>query len=341
MHQPSRRLNFYCAKEVVAIKFSTAMCTYNGAQYLPEQLASIAAQTRIPDELVVCDDRSTDNTVQIIEAFAATAPFPVRLSINEQNLGSTENFGRAIGLCTGDAIALSDQDDVWLPEKLERVEACFASAPRAGLVFSDGDVVDQHLESMGHSVWQFVGFSETERNLFAEGKAFGVLLDHNVVTGAAMAFRSVFKDLVLPIPPGLVHDGWRMIHDGWIALVISAVADLAMIPDPLFKYRQYKGQQIGVAPTAAPGKSDGSRNSFAPEIHYLKTITARLSERSELLRDKEGLSRLKEKLLHLEGRAALPASRLARLPFVARELLSSRYSKYSNGARSAARDLLS
>lgn len=322
------------------MKLSVAICTYNGARFLDEQLQSIAAQTRPPDELVVCDDCSTDDTAQIVETFAAAAPFPVSLYVNEQNIGSTQNFAQAIDLCTGDAIALSDQDDVWFPEKLERIEASFSASPDAGLVFTDGDVVDEQLDSMGHSVWQLVRFSERERKLFAEGKAFEVLLDHTVVTGAAMAFRSAFKDLILPIPAGLVHQGWKMIHDGWIALVISAVADLAMIPDPLFKYRQHRGQQIGVAPTAARALSDRSRNSFAPEIHYLKTITARLSERSELLRDKEGLSRLKEKLLHLEGRAALPGSRLARVPFVARELLTRRYSMYSNGARSAARDLL-
>jgi glycosyltransferase involved in cell wall biosynthesis len=326
----------------IALKLSVAMCTYNGAQYVQEQLASIAAQTRTPDELVICDDRSTDNTVQIIEAFAATAPFPVRLSINEQNLGSTVNFGRAIGLCTGDAIALSDQDDVWLPEKLERLEACFASAPGAGLVFSDGEVVDECLRSLERSVWEFVGFGEKERKLFEEGEAFGVLLNHNVVTGAAMAFRSVLKDLVLPIPPDLFHDGWKMIHDGWIALVISAVAELATVPEPLFKYRRHERQQIGFP--SAPDNLTRSRGAapsrdFASETHYLRTITARLSKRPDL-RDRKALGRLTEKLLHLEGRAALPGSKLARVPFVARELLTFRYSMYSNGARSAARDLL-
>jgi glycosyltransferase involved in cell wall biosynthesis len=324
------------------------MCTYNGAQYVQEQLASIAAQTRTPDELVICDDASADNTVRVLEEFAATAPFPVRLYLNEQRLGSTENFGRAIGLCTGDAIALADQDDVWLAEKLERIEACFASAPRAGLVFTDGEVVDEGLRSLERSVWQLVGFDERERKLFEEGKAFGVLLEHNVVTGAAMAFRSVFRDLVLPIPSALVHDGWKMIHDGWIALIISAVADLAYIPAPLFKYRQHEQQQIGITfPSRAPKPGTTSslgkaapHNSLADEIHYLSTITVRLSKRPELLRDKKAFERLKQKLIHLEGRATLPESRLARALFVARELLTLRYSMYSNGARSAAKDLL-
>ena len=93
--------------------FSVAMCTYNGARFLGAQLASVAAQARAPDELVVCDDRSTDETARVVEEFAAAAPFRVRLHVNERNLGTTRNFERAVSLCEGDLIALSDQDDVW------------------------------------------------------------------------------------------------------------------------------------------------------------------------------------------------------------------------------------
>src|SRR4051794_15860948 len=96
--------------------FSVAMCTYNGARFIGAQLASVAAQTRTPDELIVCDDRSTDETVAIVQKFADSAPFRVRLHVNEENLGSTKNFERAVSLCEGDLIALCDQDDVWLPE---------------------------------------------------------------------------------------------------------------------------------------------------------------------------------------------------------------------------------
>src|SRR5438128_2977881 len=102
----------------MADKISIAMCTYNGEQFLRDQLASIAVQTRPPDELVVCDDHSADATCEIVARFAASSPFPVRLHVNEQNLGSTKNFEHAIRLCEGDIIALSAQYDDWLPEKL-------------------------------------------------------------------------------------------------------------------------------------------------------------------------------------------------------------------------------
>src|SRR5215217_4120478 len=119
------------------MKISVAMCTYNGAVFLPAQLESIAGQTRKPDEIVICDDGSTDQTRMLLERFAAESSIPVSLKFNQQNLGSIKNFEQAIGLCAGDAIVLSDQDDVWHTDKLELIEQAFDTSPTAGLVFTD------------------------------------------------------------------------------------------------------------------------------------------------------------------------------------------------------------
>src|SRR5262249_10160572 len=104
-------------------KISIALCTYNGAKYLSSQLESYLAQTCLPDEVVVCDDCSQDETVTILNDFAIRAPFPVRILVNDQNLGSTKNFEKSISLCSGEIIFLSDQDDVWMPNKIERVSS--------------------------------------------------------------------------------------------------------------------------------------------------------------------------------------------------------------------------
>src|SRR5215468_7332763 len=125
------------------MKISVAICTYNGARFVREQLASIAAQTRPPDELIVCDDGSKDATVEIINSFARASGFPVQLKINEARLGSTRNFDQALGLCNGEGIAFSDQDDVWLPQKLEMLEKHLMRG--AALAFTDGEVVDSSL----------------------------------------------------------------------------------------------------------------------------------------------------------------------------------------------------
>ena len=126
-------------------KISVALCTYNGQQFLRQQLQSIQQQSRLPDELIVCDDGSSDQTVRIARDFAASASFPVRISENDHNLGFVANFEQAILLCGGDLITLCDQDDIWYPNRLERTEQEFTAHPEVGLVFSDGDLIDEFL----------------------------------------------------------------------------------------------------------------------------------------------------------------------------------------------------
>ncbi|HSL54949.1 MAG TPA: glycosyltransferase family 2 protein [Pyrinomonadaceae bacterium] len=324
-------------------KFSVAMCTYNGTRFVAEQLASIAAQTRLPDELVVCDDRSTDATIECIHEFARTAPFPVRVFENEKNIGSTKNFERAVELCEGDFIAVADQDDVWLPEKLQRLEEILSNES-TGLVFTDGDVVDENLQPLGQRVWQTIRFGEEEQRLFREGHAFAVLLDHNVVTGAAMALKAEFKKLILPFPDDLTHDGIPVLHDWWTALLIAAVGEVSFVPESLFKYRQHSSQQMGVIrehDEHAPASFRAAarrKNTFAAELHYVRAIRERLSAVRGFQVRASVLPDLEARLTHLETRAAMPERRSRRIAPVLRELLARRYHLYSNGLASAAKD---
>ena len=220
------------------MKISIALCTYNGAPYLQEQLSSILSQTRLPDELIICDDKSEDNTVDLIRELASRATFPVRLVVNKINLKSTKNFEKAISLCSGNIIVLSDQDDVWYPQKLMRIEKVFVDSPHISAVFTDGKICDASLNPLGYTLWESFGFNKKMQKKTASHRSFEVLIKRNVVTGATMAFRSEFKDLVLPIP-----NEW--VHDGWIALLIASVSDLAIIHAPLIKYRQHNNNQIG------------------------------------------------------------------------------------------------
>ncbi|MFN2499542.1 MAG: glycosyltransferase family 2 protein [Pyrinomonadaceae bacterium] len=314
------------------------MCTYNGARYVLEQLESLASQTRVPDELIVCDDGSTDETVQILSKFALSVSFPVRIQLNQQNVGLIKNFERAIALCDGDIIALCDQDDVWRPEKLARLEAIFAATPDAGLVFSDAELVDDALRPLGRRLSETVGSNSAQRKLRHREKAFRLLLPGCLVTGATMAFRTHHRSLTLPIPEDIA-----MIHDGWIALMVSAVARVFFIEEPLMFYRQHDAQQIG----AKPKKK---------EKVAMQTVVRRVTSYAELLKI---IERAKERLLlqgevntdialreletvgaHLRKRAHLPESWLRRLPLVLHELLTLRYHRYGKGMFSAAKDLL-
>jgi glycosyltransferase involved in cell wall biosynthesis len=320
------------------MNISIAMCTYNGGAYLKEQLESIKAQTRLPDELVICDDVSSDDTVEIAERFADGCPFSVRLYVNDKNLGSTKNFEKAIGLCDGDIIALSDQDDFWLAGKLERIENMLLSAPQTGLVFTDAEIVDERLLPMGHSLFQTVELTEKRQELIRQGRAFEVLLVKNIVTGATMAFRSRFRNLILPIPTA-----FPLIHDGWIALVIAAVADLSFINQPLIKYRQHPHQQMGIEPEVLfktlinARKTDPS--AYVNQAEQFGQAYERLLANEELCRART-LMLLKAKIKHLQARASLPAHRLNRIPIVLKEILNWHYARYSRGLYSAAKDIL-
>jgi glycosyltransferase involved in cell wall biosynthesis len=322
------------------------MCTYNGAEFLSSQLESIMAQSRQPDELVICDDGSIDETRALLEEFAAKSPFPVSLHFNERNLGSVKNFEKAIGLCAGDVIALSDQDDVWRGDKLQLIEDSLTRSPAAGLVFSDAEVVDEDLKSLDRRMWEEVKFDAHKKNLVKLGRALEVLITGWTVTGATMAFQSRFVKLALPIPEGIA-----MIHDGWIALAVSSVADVVVIEEPLIKYRQHARQQIG-APARTQATETGGRvrafetafrrrNANADLYKTLATLEERLSAQRSAYDCRNALSFIASYSFHLNVRANLPQRRLKRVPRILRELLSLRYHEYANGFKSAAKDLVS
>ena len=324
------------------MKLSVAMCTYNGADFLSDQLESIIAQSRLPDEIVVCDDGSTDETQSLLKQFATTSPVPVSLYFNEKNLGSVKNFEKAINLCSGDVIALSDQDDVWRADKLELIEDAFYKSPKAGVVFSDAEIVDENLKSLERKMWDDIGFDAHKRKLVRSGRALDVLITGWTVTGATMAFRSEFIKLSLPIP-----DGIAMIHDGWIALTVASVAGVVMIEEPLIKYRQHGRQQIG-APDRRQEADEPNvmeafrrRNNTADLHNILITLEQRLVAQSGSYDTRNALSFVSDYSFHLNVRANLPQNRLIRLPRILRELMTRRYHEYANGFKSAAKDLVS
>ncbi len=220
-------------------RLSVALCTYNGAKYLREQLDSIALQTYPPDELVVCDDRSVDGSVEIAKTFASRAPFSVRLYVNEEGLGTIKNFERAIGLCKGDFVALSDQDDVWLPNKLEvTLRAMREAEDRYGvatpiLVHTDLQVVDSERRPIAPSFYKYQGFKRLHKNLLAE------LLIENYVTGCTLMMNRALRDAGLLIPRE------AKMHDWWLALVAAALGCIVSLPEATVLYRQHTENVVG------------------------------------------------------------------------------------------------
>src|SRR5690606_31903339 len=128
-----------------------AVATYNGASYLREQLSSIASQTMPPSEVVICDDASSDETIVIAYEFATRSIFDVKVVVNSSNLGYAQNFSKALQSCSGDIVFLCDQDDVWLPTKIEKMMDRFNSDPEVQLLIHDLEFCNERLEPIGQT----------------------------------------------------------------------------------------------------------------------------------------------------------------------------------------------
>lgn len=337
------------------VKISIALCTFNGAKYLSDQLASIAKQTRLPDELIVCDDASTDDTRLLLEEFRSNAPFRVELHRNSENLGSFRNFESAISKCCGDIIALADQDDYWLPQKLKVIESAFTAHPEVGLVFSDAVLVDEHLRPLHTRLWRFT-FPRKDRKRFRRDEAFDVLLEHNVVTGATMAFRSELCKVIMPFPllPGFIHDGW-------ISLAAAVYADLFFVNEPLIMYRQHSKQELGLSFfRSSTTFRDRHRGYIEHNLHLIQSLdelrcligsgmvlgqteVCRPSLSKEEMRSKVALAQrfVMQRIKHYEKRMALPDAKVKRILPIVRELATFGYHDYSKGFLSAIVDLTS
>jgi glycosyltransferase involved in cell wall biosynthesis len=219
------------------------MATYNGARFLPAQLESIAAQTIVPDELVVGDDGSTDATEEIFAQFARTVRFPVKFTRNAARLGAAQNFVACILRSTGDVVLLSDQDDAWMPVRVERTIAALADDPAAAYVFSDAELMDERGAHIAGTLWKRAFFDADGQRAFRAHRGVDVLVRTNVVTGATMGIRRDRIASALPVPPG-----W--IHDAWLAFLLEVTDGAVPIPEPLIRYRQHAGQQIGIVGTS-------------------------------------------------------------------------------------------
>ena len=319
---------------------SVALCTYNGAQFLPEQLDSIARQTRLPDEVVIRDDQSRDDTMGIVERWAATVPFPVRSTVNPTNLGSTQNFAGAIAACGGDLIVLSDQDDVWLPSKLARLTRFFEDHATAEAVFTDGWLVDQRLQPL-QLLSRKVRFSgPVLRREFADGRIVATLAQRALATGATMALRSGLRDAVLPLPERLPRD---LIHDAWIAIVAALRGTLGFIDEPLILYRQHAGQQVGLTSGRTAGQPRWQSGPARDRILSDNAADAALLEETLRARFPDLAAKLvpfEQRRRHQCVRRDLPASRVRRWWRVGRELFGGRYHRFAQGWKTALGDLL-
>ena len=220
---------------------SIALCTYNGARFLPAQLNSYLNQDRLPDELVIGDDGSTDETESLISEFAKSAPFAVHFRRNPERLGVGSNFDQTIQRCSGEFIALSDQDDEWRPDKLSTLVTLLQQNPKAGYACSDAELIDESSGSLASRLWQqYRCPPETFLKSDSVAAARHLLFESDRILGAAMILRSACVTNLSPIPATWVHDHWFS--------VLCELTDAHGVcsSEPLTRYRLHGQQTCGL-----------------------------------------------------------------------------------------------
>jgi glycosyltransferase involved in cell wall biosynthesis len=328
------------------LKISVAMCTCNGQGYLGEQLDSILGQTLLPDELIACDDASTDATLSILEAFKEKAPFPVTIFVNTQRVGVCRNFARAIERCSGDIIFLADQDDVWRSFKLATTMAAFESHPLCGYVFSNAELMDEQGKDIGRDLWTSIGFDQRLQARYSTGDQLSVMLRWFSLTyGMTMAFRAAYKHKLIPFE----CPAYATAHDAWISLVLTSIGAFGVaLPSPLVRYRQHSAQH------ASAGKPLGfvelvkkKRSDMAQTYEAFAGVLTRLAIRlQDVDPNNQAVSRAKkelaERVTHLRARVRANSSHgFQRFKVVFREAVSGRYGRYSRSFKSIVKDLVS
>lgn len=257
------------------MKLSVALCTYNGARFIKEQIDSILNQSTPVDEIVVCDDGSTDETINILERYQNTGRADIAIHQNSEKKGATKNFLQAITLCQGDIILLSDQDDIWAPDKVKRICDYFLLHDSVDVVFSNASFIDENGNSLwpDKRLWDFY-FNKTSQKRCEWGLTTEEFCSASHATGATIAFK---RHLISKLSPK--EDIW---HDEQITMAAVAAHSLGYIDEDLIKYRLHSNQQIGIR--SALSESQTKKESpLQPKPCYQKFVS--------LLTDKKDIKR--------------------------------------------------
>ncbi len=215
------------------------LATYNGQAYLREQIDSIFAQSNQDWRLIIRDDGSDDNTVRIVEDYAARLPGRIRLvTDNGSRLGANLNFGKLLEYADTEYIMFSDQDDVWLPNKIELTLNAMKAAEQIYpdkpiLIHTDLQVMDSELNTIANSMWSY-------QKLFPEvGNDLSRIMAQNVVTGCTVMINKRARAVSIPVP------GEAIMYDWWIALNVCRHGKIIYVSIPSILYRQHSRNQIG------------------------------------------------------------------------------------------------
>jgi glycosyltransferase involved in cell wall biosynthesis len=291
---------------------SVALCTYNGARFLAKQIDSILDQTVRPFEIVIRDDGSSDATLSIIEEYGDA----LTLQPAGERLGVTRNFEEAVSSCSGAYVALSDQDDIWEPDKLERMRTAFAGNDTLRLVGSNATAIDENDNPMGFDLFSAIALTSTENSAVSSGRGFDALIKRPLFTGATVMFRRDLLEDALPFPAD-----WM--HDEWLAIIAAATGQVRLLPDRLTQYRQHGTNVAGIKQNTVQRRLSKLRKLTAPRTSRYRTLRARRTSLAAHLKgidaSPDTIAISEAALTHEEFRSGLPSSRALRIGPVMKE----------------------
>lgn len=216
-------------------KVDILLATYNGEKYIKEQVESILNQTYENIQIIISDDCSTDKTRQVLKEYENNEK--IKIFYQEKNLGYVKNFEFLLKQVESNLYMLSDQDDVWKKEKVEKSVEKIESE-KLDLVFGDLEVVDENLNTLYKSYNRYMHLIHKIKKY---QKDYRLQYLYNCMTGCTIISRKNWIDKVLPFPT----DSKYTIHDYWLGLVIALNGKVGYIEEPYILYRQHGKNQVG------------------------------------------------------------------------------------------------
>ena len=314
------------------MNISVVICTCNGEKYIGDQLKSIVSQTLPPNEIIICDDDSEDNTLEIAEKVLTSFEGKIVIRKNSERVGVAKNFINGYRLASGEYIFSCDQDDVWRPNKIEIFFDAFQSSHKE-LYFSNGLVVDENLHSLGFTTWDRVKFSK-----HMESDLLDILLKRDIVTGAEMAVSKKLVEKIFDMPSEYY------LHDEWLALNAALANSIEAIDSDTFMYRQH-GNNVAGMKANEKGLVDGIK-IWVQNCRTLKSSYYRNFMRFSLLQRNAKSSgiesdKLDKCILFWEGLYDLGQySKKKSIVYCLRNYFNGNYNRYFVGIRGALRDVI-
>lgn len=310
---------------------SVVMATYNGSKFVKEQLLSVLNQTFPPDEIIIVDDCSNDDTVDIIRSILECSSIEYKLIIHDKNMGVSKSFQDGILEAQYEYIMICDQDDVWLPNKIEITKKYLSK--KTSLVVCNASLVDCKLKSLGMSMFEFIRFplkfTKTEISLSSK-EMMNLCLKRNYVTGMCMAGKKNVIKTAFPIPD-------TMTYDAWLAWILSMKGNTVFIKDELVLYRQHEKNVIGTT-----RKKENLRKYFSHRIIDKKSYLKKYESLSTVKNlDEEIKVYLSDAVSFYQERIKLgQVKRKDGLIFIWNSLKKGRYSNYTgNDKKEIIKDL--